>query len=407
MNILFLCHRIPYPPNKGDKIRSFHEIKHLSQDHNLYLAFLVDDERDLEQIEGLKDYCIDYRYDVISPQWQKIKALPYLMTSTPLSVPYFYSVRLQEQIDRLLDDVSIDGILCFSSPVAEYVFRSRHYDGSRCGNARLVMDFVDVDSDKWRMYAGFSSFPWALVYQREWKRLQEYEKKVGEAFDWSIFVSDKEVELFKSFCDDAAAVSVANGVDTAYFGSVREARSEHFHQVNQADSATILFMGAMDYFPNEDAVLYFVAEIWPLVKKEIPYARFVVVGGKPSQRVTALAEADPAIVLTGYVPDVRPYLTKAAAFVAPFRIARGIQNKVLEAMAAGVPVVARPESVQGLKGFGDGLRVEESSQDFATALIELIADPEQSAVSASDSERFIATHHNWGKNLQDLERLLA
>lgn len=398
MNILFLCHRIPFPPNKGDKIRSFHEIKHLAREHSLYLAFLVDDEGDLKHVAGLKDYCIDYRYDVINPQWQKIKSLPYLMTRTPLSVPYFYSARLQEQIDRLLDDVAFDAIVCFSSPMAEYVFRSRHYDGSRCGNARLVMDFVDVDSDKWRMYAGFSRFPHGAVYRREWQRLEEYEKRVGEAFDWSVFVSDKEVELFRTYCPGARTMSIPNGVDTDYFGNI---------DASGATGKTVLFMGAMDYYPNEDAVAHFADDIWPLVRKELPDARFVIAGSKPGPRVTALAGRGENIDVTGFVPDMRPYLAEAGVFIAPFRIARGIQNKVLEAMAAGVPVVARPEAVQGVTGHNGSIRVESEPASFARAVVECLRDGEARNTMIAEARRFVASHHDWGRNLRLLDGVLA
>lgn len=398
MNILFLCHRIPYPPNKGDKIRSFHEIKHLAREHRLYLAFLVDDERDLEHVAGLKDYCSDCRYDVINPQWQKIKSLPYLMTKTALSVPYFYSVRLQDQIDLLLDGVDFDAIFCFSSPMAEYVFRSRHYDGKRCGKAMLIMDFVDVDSDKWRMYAGFTGFPYGPVYRREWQRLEEYEKRVGEAFDLSLFVSDKEVELFRTFCPQARTMAVPNGVDTGYFGAT--------DSIVSADR-TVLFMGAMDYYPNEDAVVHFADDIWPLVRKELPNCRFVIAGSKPGPRVAALAERGQGIDVTGFVPDMRPYLAEAGVFVAPFRIARGIQNKVLEAMAAGVPVVARPEAVQGVTGHNGSIRVENEPAAFARAVVECLRDGEARNTMIAEARRFVATHHDWGRNLKLLDRLLT
>ena len=291
MNILFLAHRIPYPPNKGDKIRSFHEIKYLSKVHNLYLAFMIDDERDLSYINELRGYCIDLDYDVIRPQWKKIKSIPYLLTDKPLSVPYFYSKKLQDAIDRRLDKTPIDAIICFSSPMAEYVLKSKsinvrdvrnvqgvrddrngkdvrnvqdvqgdrnvqynrtarniltsgaieqfehvervkrsnnsnNSNGSNMrGCPRLIMDFVDVDSDKWRMYADSQSFPFSSIYRREWKRLMNYEKKVGEIADWSLFVSEKEVELFKSFCPQARTMAIPNGVDFEFYGDVRNVRN--------------------------------------------------------------------------------------------------------------------------------------------------------------------------------------
>src|SRR5208283_4775888 len=235
MNILFIVHRIPYPPNKGDKIRSFNEIKYLSEKHNLYLAFLVEDEKELAHIDELRKYCADFDCDVINPRWRKMKSIAYLMTKKPLSIPYFYSKKLQEAIDKRLVETKIDAVICFSSPMAEYIFRSKTLNGlkvpnnqnvlieqanaptypasQRAGRADLplrIMDFVDVDSDKWRMYAGFSKFPFPIIYKREWKTLMSYEQKVGRVFDQSIFVSDKEAELFRSFCPEAHTISMSN-----------------------------------------------------------------------------------------------------------------------------------------------------------------------------------------------------
>ena len=401
MNILFLCHRIPFPPNKGDKIRSFQEIKYLGREHNLYLAFLVDDERDLQYLEELKQYCSGFDYDVINPRWQRLKALSFLSTGKPLSIPYFYSEKLQRAINRRLKGAGIDAIVCFSSPMAEYVFRNDEYLAGSWNGTRLIMDFVDVDSDKWRMYAGLSRFPYSAVYRREWRRLQEYEEKVGKAFDWSIFVSEKEVELFRAFCPGGNAVAVANGVDAEYFG-----KQDGFKPLEK-QGPTILFTGAMDYFPNEDAVVYFAAEILPLVKQELPDVRFHIVGGKPGKRVKALAERDSQIVVTGYVPDVRPYLVNADVFVAPFRIGRGVQNKVLEALAAGVPVIARPEAVQGICTYNGCIRVEQEPAHFARATVESILNLQVSQLQAAKGKSFVAEHYAWEQNLIDFERLLT
>lgn len=400
MNILFISHRIPYPPNKGDKIRSFHEIKYLSRDHNLSLAFLVDDEKDLVHIDELRNYCSSMDYDRISPLWQKIKTVPYVMTGKPLSVPYFYSQRLQDAIDRRLREHDIDAIICFSAPMAEYVFRSKVI---RITNNKPshIMDFVDVDSDKWRMYAGFSRFPLSGIYRREWRRLAEYERKIGRTFDWSVFVSEKEVELYRTLCPGARPVVIPNGVDAAFFN------------INKQDDGDeqrvphILFMGAMDYFPNEDAVLYFSREVWPLVKKEMPQAKFYVIGRNPSKKVTKLSHKDKNIIVTGFVSDVRNYLKVADVFVAPLRVARGVQNKVLEAMAAGVPVVATPEAVQGLKTYDGCIKVEAHAERFAESILKMIKVPLERHTMSTNSRRYIEENYNWERNLSTWGRLLS
>ena len=163
----------------------------------------------------------------------------------------------------------------------------------------------------------------------------------------------------------------------------------------------------MDYFPNEDAVLYFFNEIWPYVKKELPAAKFFVVGGNPSKRIKSLPENDPHIVVTGYAPDVRPYLRMADVFVAPLRVARGIQNKVLEAMAAGVPVVARPEAVQGLHYHNGCIKVEEKSERFAHSVLKIIKVPHIRHKMVGDSRRFVLENHDWEKNLKKFEKIIT
>ena len=403
LNVLYIAHRIPFPPNKGDKIRSFNEIKGLCEKHNLYLAFLVDSRGDLKYTGELEKYCAGMDFEVITPLAQKLKSLPYLLTSLPLSVPYFYSKKLQAAIDRRIKGSSIDAVVSFSSPMAEYVYRSRALkDAGR--SVRLVMDFVDVDSDKWRMYAEKSAFPASVIWRREWKSLMGYEKGIGERFDSSLFVSEKEAELFRSFCPGARIEAITNGVDAERYEPVRRARME---RTGKGIGANVLFMGAMDYFPNEDAVLYFHQGVWPAVKAALPGASFSVVGSNPSKKLQALSRQDPSVIVTGYVPDTRPYLEKADVFVAPLRIARGVQNKVLEAMAAGVPVVARPEAVQGLSGYENCLEVRGDEEGFASSVIELMKRPERRRELAAAAGKFIALNHSWEKNLGRLDEILA
>ncbi len=411
MNILFLAHRIPYPPNKGDKIRSFNTIRYLSGKHDLYLAFIIDDEKDCAYLDDLRKYSLDLDYALIRPRRQNIKAVPYLLTNKPISVPHFYSRKLQEAIDRRLSTCRIDAIVCFSSAMAEYVFRSNSnfFKGTQAPNGtKLIMDFVDMDSDKWRMYAGFSSFPFSHIFRREWKTLMSYERKIGTSFDRGVFVSEKEVELFKSFCPEAHAVSIPNGVDTDLFLLNQACQTENSSDAPKGqDQPNILFIGAMDYFPNEDAVLYFSSKIWPLVKKRLPQAKFYIVGRKPSAKVNRLSGADRNIIVTGGVPDVKPYLILADVFVAPLRIARGLQNKVLEAMASGVPVVASPEAMQGFNGGGKCIEVAESSESFVFSILKVLGDPQLRQRMVNDSRIFIMEHHNWEDNLKMWDHVLV
>jgi sugar transferase (PEP-CTERM/EpsH1 system associated) len=414
MNILFLCHRIPYPPNKGDKIRSFNEVRYLSKNHNLSLAFLIDNKSDVKFIDELKKYCRTIDYDVINPSWQKIKSLFYLLSKRPLTVPYFYSTKLQKAIDRRLLEIRFDIIFAFSSPMAEYVFKSKVIQlNKRKSNInyhiKLIMDFVDVDSDKWRMYSGYSIFPKSLIYKNEWRRLMRYEKKIGEVFDLSLFVSDTEVGLFKSFAPHVNAVSIPNGVDFSYFSMDQKINRQTVKLTKSLTSqqTNILFTGAMDYFPNEDGVLYFYHKIWPIIKKKLPQSKFYIVGGNPSKKLKSISKKDKDIVITGYVDNVRQYMHEADVFVAPIRIARGIQNKVLEAIASGLPVVSTPQAVQGINcNGGDFLFVEDSAEKFAERTIEL-ARKYLTNEAIERGKTFLKQRHNWEKNMTLLENLIV
>lgn len=405
VNILFISHRVPFPPNKGEKIRAFNQIRHLAREHSLFLAFLVDDPADLDHLDGLKPHCTGMVHKVIHPQWRKLAALRTIGTGLPMSVDYFYSHALQRKIDAELASKPFDAIVCYSSTTAEYVFRSRALKNGP--GPRLVMDFVDVDSDKFARYVQTHKFPLSWVYAREGRLLREYERKVARHFHASCFVSAKEVELFGSICPEAQACSIPNGVDTEFFGQCRLPQGEADPCPAGEKAPVLMFLGAMDYFPNQDAVVWFVREVWPKVRAAHPKAVFRIVGSKPGPGVTALASPENGVDVTGFVPDVRPYLREADVFVAPLRIARGVQNKVLEAMAAGLPVVSRPEAVQGLPGAEDGcLRMAETAGDFARQVLALLEDNHACATQVDKADGFLK-NFCWDSILGEFTSLVA
>lgn len=425
MRILYLSHRIPYPPDKGEKIRAFHAIRHLSGRHELHLGFLVDDSGDLRHVDALRPHCASLEYAVIHPGWRKLMSLRHLLTRSALSVPYFHHPALQRAIDARLRETAMDAVICFSSPMAEYVFRSKALkaalagvngagaaDSGATGRPRLIMDFVDVDSEKWRAYAQRKALPLKPIFAREARRLREYEQKVAAAFDWSVFVTEREARLFRTFCPQARTAVVPNGVDWEHFVRSGGARMERWKAGHGPVSSaslpgpSIVFMGAMDYYPNEDGVLWFAEEVYPLIKRELPGARFTILGPRPSERLRRLERRYDGISVTGYVPDVRPYLRDADVFVAPLRIARGVQNKVLEAMAAGVPVVARPEAADGVGGHESCLRVEAGPVGFASAVCDIWRDRELARRLVGNAQKLIRGNYSWERSLASLEVLL-
>jgi len=465
MKILYIAHRIPYPPNKGDKIRSFNEIKYLSQRHEIHLACLADDPRDLKYENDLKTFCKSTNVVLINPKIAKLKSIFYLFSEKPLSVPYFHSRKLQRTIDHLLSTIDFNVIFCFSSPMAEYVFKSkllvsgclklgkslvkrspvtRNEQPSTINrqpatrirqqatrNQKLIMDFVDVDSDKWTQYSKYAGFPKSWIYALEALRLAAYERTVAEAFDHSIFVTEAEVKIFKNRNPHIKNITaIPNGVDLDYFSptfSQEQAtrnqppetsnRPPETGNKNPATSTqppetsthkpVIVFTGAMDYYANIDGVVWFAKEVLPLIKKEIPEVQFYIVGSNPTKEVVGLS-GNNGVTVTRYVPDAREYLRKATVAVVPLRIARGIQNKILEAMAMGIPVVATPQAFEGIEAQQErDLTLGENAEKIADGVIKLMKEAPLRKSLGDNARRVIEKNYCWTKNLEKLNGILT
>ncbi|MEJ5349183.1 MAG: TIGR03087 family PEP-CTERM/XrtA system glycosyltransferase [Desulfosoma sp.] len=407
MRILYLAHRIPYPPNKGDKIRSYHEVRYLAQCHEVDLGCLCDDPQDMKHVETLRTWCRSVQAVPLTPWKARLKCLLQLPGSMPLSVSYFYSPRLQRWVDECLESRTYDAVLCFSSPMAEYVFSSRHKKTlwQPGGKVRKIIDFCDLDSDKWAQYAKRSPVPFRWVYKEESRRLWAYERKVHESFDVSIFVSEAERELFLRKSPGALCPwVVGNGVDTDFFCPLDEGGPETTWKKGEP---TIVFVGAMDYHANVDGVLWFAKTVWPRIRQRFPRARFTVVGSRPHPRIRRLSGSY-GIHVTGFVPDVRPYLRSAVCVVAPLRMARGVQNKVLEAMATGKAVVATSQALDGLKAVPDrDILCADGAEAFAQAVIDIVENPEKRRHLEYNARDYVLKHHSWKHEMAKLEALVS
>jgi sugar transferase (PEP-CTERM/EpsH1 system associated) len=391
MNILYLAHRIPYPPNKGDKIRSFHQIRYLSHKHTVHLACLVDEPEDLRYINDLEKYCSSVEAVYRSKTAARTSALWALPTQRPLSVASFYSRELQQRIAHRLRSEKFDRIFVFSSTMAEYV---RHVT-----EIPKIIDFVDADSEKWRLYADYHPFPLSQIYRLEADRLARYERDVAQAFAHAIFISEQEANVLEGVIDKRSISVIPNGIDLDYFTPDEELMS-------RCHGAFIVFTGAMDYFPNVDAVRYFCRAIFPLIREVEPEAQFYIVGRHPMRQVRALAY-QPHVIVTGSVPDVRPYLATARVAVAPLRIARGVQNKILEAMAMGLPVVGTREAFQGLQATStDGIRIADDPQHFAGEVMALLENRDLQRRCSQQARQYVRRSYRWQDHGACLESLL-
>lgn len=394
--LLYLVHRIPYPPNKGDKIRSFHFLEHLSKHWNIHLGAFVDDPDDWRYAEELSKYCADVQLVELSPFKAKLGAVSALISGQALSIPYYYSAELAHWVEQRQREFDFDAVLVFSGAMAQYVMNDSWKRLPR------VIDFVDVDSDKWQQYAESKRGVMRLVYQREANKLLEFERKVAAEFDASVFVSEHERAMFAALAPESAnkILAVNNGIDLERYDL-----SLSFHNPYAEDAEVVVFTGAMDYWANVDAVVWFAKEIWPQVHKSRPKAQFYIVGSKPTENVKSLVQI-PGVVVTGSVDDVRPYLAHALVAVAPMRIARGVQNKVLEAMAMAVPVVTTPAGYEGIEAVqGQELLVTESAEDFAREVLEMFSGMRRETVRMAGRKR-IEENYAWEHTLQRMDAAL-
>jgi sugar transferase (PEP-CTERM/EpsH1 system associated) len=391
-NLLFLVHRIPYPPNKGDKIRSYNFLKGLSNDYNIHLAAFIDDAEDYQYIDKVEDLTTSSFFANLNPSLAKIKSLSGFITNKALSIPFYHNDKVQKWVDKTIRDNKIEKIFIFSSVMAQYVEQHQ---------TNCVIDFVDVDSDKWLQYSQKEKWPMNWVYKREAKTLLEFDSRVAKSAKMNIFVSQEESQLFTSLVDiDSKKVSfVNNGVDTEYF-SINEPCNTPYNEHENI----IVFTGAMDYWANVDAVTWFVCDVFPIIKQQCRNARFYIVGSKPTKQVMHLASTE-GVFVTGRVEDIRPYLRFSFIVVAPLLIARGIQNKVLEAMAMGKKIVATPQAIEGIKIVDQEVYIEESAEGFAKQVL-LLLDNTQTNLYVEENRQFVQKNFSWDASLKQLTRII-
>ena len=393
-NVLLLVHRIPFPPDKGDKIRSWRLLEHLLlQGHRVHLGAFVDDPQDFAHAAMLRERCAALMLRPLDPRRRKLASARGLLDGRALSLPYYADGAMQAWVDRTLCAAGIDQVIVFSSTMAQFVDQARH------AHLRRVVDFVDVDSRKWLQYAERHHGPLAWIYRREAARLLAYERRVASEMDASLFVSPEEAALFRALAPESAARVdwYGNGVDTTYFDPAAVGDSPY-----PAGGPVLVFTGAMDYWANEDAVTWFAAQVLPRLRASRPDLRLWIVGSKPGPKVQAL-RAISQVHVTGRVPDVRPYLAHADVAIAPLRVARGIQNKVLEAMAMARPLACTAAAAEGLDLPGDvpWLSVQDEPAAQARAILGLLGGS-----AAPQAREWVRARFSWPARLGRLQAAL-
>jgi sugar transferase (PEP-CTERM/EpsH1 system associated) len=389
-DILFLSHRIPYPPDKGDKIRSYHLLRHLARSNRVHLGAFVDDPEDWRYADTLRGFCASVLLERIRPATARWGSLQGLLTGEALTLTYYRNPRMTAWVRARLAE-GMDLAVAYSSAMARFLVPA--------GGVIRIMDFVDMDSDKWRQYAPNKPWPLSWLYRREGRRLLEWERRVAAEFDVGLFVSDAEAADFRRAAPEVAdrVDWYGNGVDTEYFSPDRDYPCPY-----PEGTEAIVFTGAMNYWPNVDAVTWFAREVLPKVRAVRPRACFYIVGSRPGPEVLALGKVQ-GVLVTGRVPDIRPYLAHAGAVVAPLRIARGVQNKVLEGMAMARTVIVTPQGLEGLQAKeGVELLLAQNNEEYADGVVRALAGLDLGPAA----RRRVLADHTWDACLARVDRLL-
>lgn len=397
--ILFLCQRIPYPPDKGDKIRSYRVLEHLLSRGDVHLGFFVDDENDWQHIDHLESICTSVFAVGLNPMWARLRSGQALASGNPLSQSYFHDRKLKSWVDELLASDRFDTAVIFSSAMAQYV---AHHPSCP---SKLIVDFVDVDSDKWLQYAASTSGLSRWIYSREAKTLLAFDREIGKLADACSFVSEQEAALFRTLAPELAetTVTISNGIDVDFFSP--DLMKTSLVPDSYGRGPNLVMTGHMAYWPNVDAAMWFAAEILPLVQQHRPNARFHIVGSSPTSKLEKLGQRND-IHVSGRVDDVRPYLQHSSLIVAPMRIARGIQNKVLEGMAMGKCVVTTSQGLEGIDAEpGQHLLLADDAHHFAKTIVQALKDAHTARIGARAREH-VAASYNWAARMSGFDPYL-
>ena len=388
MNVLYVCHRFPFPPKRGGKIRPFNMIRHLSRNHRVHVASLVRSHEEAKEGEGLAAHCAGYDMGLVHGPVQALRMVARLPTTTPSSMGYFYSPRIERRVRELLAAERFDLIFVHCSSVAQYV--------EHVQDIPKILDFGDLDSQKWLAYSRYKPFPLSLGYRLEGAKLEREEKRLARRFDLCTATTRAEWETLESYGTGVASDWFPNGVDAEYFAPLDD----------RYEPDTIAFVGRMDYYPNQECMFEFCARTLPLLRARRPNIELLIVGADPSPAVRRLAQ-QPGVTVTGSVPDVRPWLQRAALMVAPLNIARGTQNKILEAMAMGVPVVTSRVAAGGVDALdGEHFLAGSTPADYAAAILRILDHPAERRRLALAGRERVLSHHAWASSMQRLDGII-
>lgn len=386
MKILFVTSRLPFPPKGGDKLRVFNFIKLLSQKHEIYLLSFIESPEEKRHIEELKNFCKEAETILLKPIESYINCILYFFSKNPLQVSYYHSTRMHSKVKEFVERHKIDSICAHLIRMAPYAENLKIFK---------VLDLTDAISLSLKRSLKYRKHIFYLFYLLEWLKVRRYEKKMVQQFDKCILISDVEKNAIEGSKNLRNIEIVQNGVD--------------FNKLTPSDKPyndrKISFIGNLHSFPNRDAVLFFYSDILPLIKKDISDIEFHVVGINLPPKILKLKE-DRNIVVKGSVEDLKHYLEDSACFVCPIRSGAGLQNKILEAMSLGLPVVTTSIGFEGIKAEkGRDLLIADNPDDFAKRVIEIIKDKNLRNNLSQNARKLVLEKYNWQDIIRELENI--
>jgi sugar transferase (PEP-CTERM/EpsH1 system associated) len=393
MRILFLTSRLPYPPDRGDRLRAYHFIERLSAEHEVTLVSFVAHEGERDHMTALRTFCRDVHVVPLSPRESLLRAGANAWRHEPLQAQYYRSPTMRRLVDRISAAETAAG-RPFDVAVA-HLFRMAPYL-EWCGQAYRVVDLTDVISQEVARSLPYRGLGWRLIYRFEGPRIQRYERWVAGTFDEAWLISQADLQVLAAQCPGANLRVVPNGVDASRFFPTQEI----------ARPSSLIFVGHLGVLHNIDAVAFLALEILPRVRHQIPGCTLEVVGASPSAEVRRLADL-PGVTVTGFVPDLNRSLNQAEVFVAPLRFAAGVQNKVLEAMAAARPVVTTSLVNTGLGAqAGRDLLLADSAEEAASQVLTLLRDGDLRLRIGQAGRAFVHGAFGWDRvalRMRDIE----
>jgi sugar transferase (PEP-CTERM/EpsH1 system associated) len=386
--LLYVTHRVPHPPDRGDRIRNWNVLRFLAKRAPVWLACLVDEPIADETRRVLEENAARIAFVRVGRgRW--FRAAGSVLAGRSISEGAFASAELRRVLRDWATQSRFAGAIVSASSLAPYL------QMPELMGVPGVVDLVDVDSQKWFDYAAASAFPRSLIYRLEGSRLRRLERELPSWARAVLLVSEAESALYREFTAPGPVHTVTNGVDLDFFRP----------QVVQEEPACT-FVGALDYKPNVDAVTWFAMDIWPELHQGRPELRFRVVGRRPTAAVRRL-DAVPGVEVIGPVPDVRPWLARSAVVVAPLRIARGVQNKVLEALAMTKACVASRLALNGVRARPSvELLAATTPAEWVDSITRLLDDASLRQKLGTAGRAFVETHHRWDACLQPLAEIL-